>query len=113
MPGTRSRPAALSAAPEPVARLVVGSASRAADRLLLTALIGLALIAQWLWMDASVGPYDEGLVLFGADRVLRGDVPYRDFWTLYGPAGFYVEAALFRLFGETALVGRGLAEQPE
>jgi hypothetical protein len=39
-------------------------------------------------MDASVGPYDEGLVLFGADRVLRGDVPYRDFWTLYGPASF-------------------------
>ena len=71
-------------------------------------MIGLALIAQWLWMDAGVGPYDEGLVLFGADRVLRGDVPYRDFWTLYGPAGFYVEAALFRLFGETALVGRGL-----
>ena len=108
MPGTRSRPAALSAAPEPVARLVVGPASRAADRLLLTALIGLALIAQWLWMDAGVGPYDEGLVLVGADRVLRGDVPYRDFWTLYGPAGFYVEAALFRLFGETALVARGL-----
>ena len=81
---------------------------RQVDLALLAALVVLALVAQWLWMDAGVGPYDEGLVLVGADRVLRGDVPYRDFWTLYGPAGFYVEAGLFRLFGETALVGRGL-----
>ena len=107
MPAPRSRPAAISAAPEPVA-LRGGQALPGVDRALLTALVGLAVIAQWLWMDASVGPYDEGLMLFGADRVLRGDVPYRDFWTLYGPAGFYIEAALFRLFGETALVGRGL-----
>jgi len=54
-----------------------------------------------------VRAYDEGLMLFGADRVLRGDVPYRDFWTSYGPAGFYVDALLFRVFGEFALVGRG------
>ena len=107
MPAYRSRPAALSAAPEPAARRSAAP-PRAVDRALLSGLVVLALIAQWLWMDASVGPYDEGLLLFGADRVLRGDVPYRDFWTLYGPAGFYLEAALFRLFGETALVGRAL-----
>jgi len=108
MSAPRSTPATLGAAPEPAAQRQGAVADRNADRALLATLVGLALVAQWLWMDASVGPYDEGLVLFGADRVLRGDVPYRDFWTLYGPASFYVEAGLFRLFGETALVGRGL-----
>jgi hypothetical protein len=58
-------------------------------------------------MDATVGTYDEGLVLVGADRVLRGDIPYRDFWTLYGPGSYYLLAGLFRLFGEFALVERG------
>ncbi|MEO9190559.1 MAG: hypothetical protein ABI224_11265 [Acetobacteraceae bacterium] len=57
-------------------------------------------------MDATVGSYDEGLVLVGADRVLRGDLPYRDFWTMYGPGSFYVLASLFGLFGEFALVER-------
>src|SRR5678816_3540045 len=58
--------------------------------------------------DATVGTYDEALVLVGADRVLRGDMPYRDFWSYYGPASSYLLAGLYRLFGEFAFVGRGL-----
>ncbi len=69
-------------------------------------LVLLGALAQSAWMDATVNVYDEGLMLFGADRVLHGDVPYRDFWTLYGPAGFYALAGLFAAFGETALVER-------
>ena len=71
-------------------------------------LVFVGIVAQLVWMDATVGTYDEGLVLVGADRVLRGDIPYRDFWTLYGPGSFYLLAGLFRLFGEFALVERGL-----
>jgi len=72
--------------------------------------IALALVsiaAQLACMDATVGTYDEALVLVGADRVLRGDMPYRDFWTYYGPASYYLVAGLYRVFGEFALVGRG------
>lgn len=61
---------------------------------------------QLLWMDPVVNPYDEAIVLVGADRVLHGDVPYRDFWTIYGPGAHYVLAGVFRVFGETAFVGR-------
>jgi len=43
--------------------------------------------------------YDEGIRVHGAERVMLGDVPYRDFYTLYGPAAFYWPAALFKLFG--------------
>ena len=71
------------------------------------ALVFVSIVAQLAWMDATVGTYDEGLVLVGADRVLRGEMPYRDFWTLYGPGSFYLLAGLFRVFGEFALVERG------
>lgn len=48
--------------------------------------------------------YDEGLILLGAQRILEGEVPYRDFWGMYGPGQFYAVAALFKLFGSTVLV---------
>ena len=35
----------------------------------------------------------------GADRILRGDVPYRDFWTMYAPGSAYAVAAAFALLG--------------
>lgn len=59
-----------------------------------------------LFMNRSVNLTDEGLVLFGAERVLNGDIPHRDFFTLYGPGQFYLLAALFKLFGSSVLVER-------
>ncbi|HWI10125.1 MAG TPA: hypothetical protein VNU48_02235, partial [Burkholderiaceae bacterium] len=50
--------------------------------------------------------YDEGLILYGAARVAHGAVPYRDFWSMYGPGSFYALAGLDRLFGESVLLGR-------
>ncbi|MBC7780210.1 MAG: glycosyltransferase family 39 protein [Proteobacteria bacterium] len=70
------------------------------------ALFVLAIVVQIVGMNRIVGAYDEGLMLYGAQRVARGDVPYRDFWTMYGPGGFYVTAWLFGLFGESVWVAR-------
>ncbi|HEU4635352.1 MAG TPA: hypothetical protein VFS41_04190, partial [Edaphobacter sp.] len=50
----------------------------------------IALAVQVIGFKAKCGPYDEFLSLYGADRVLHGQMPYRDFWTMYGPAQFYV-----------------------
>ncbi len=59
-------------------------------------------------MDRSaLNFYDEGVVVYGAQRVLEGDRPYRDFWVLYPPGQFWVIAALFKLFGSSILVERG------
>ena len=55
-----------------------------------------------------VGIYDEGLILYGAARVAAGDVPYRDFWTLYGPGSFYLLAGMDLTFGQSIFVGRCL-----
>jgi hypothetical protein len=44
----------------------------------------------------------------GGLRVLAGEVPYRDFWTMYAPGQFYAHALLFRLFG-VAWLPQGVA----
>jgi hypothetical protein len=48
--------------------------------------------------------YDEGLIDFGAIRVFHGQIPYRDFWTMYGPGQFYALAALFKIASPSVLV---------
>lgn len=57
-------------------------------------------------IKTAPGIYDEGFAVYGAWRVLHGDVPYKDFWTIYAPGQFYTLAALFELFGENLLVAR-------
>ena len=49
---------------------------------------------------------DEGIVLQGAQRVLEGQVPYRDFFSFYTPGSYYWLALFFKLFGSSILVGR-------
>lgn len=71
-----------------------------------TGLFILALFVQLLTVRRTCGPYDEFLSLYGADQVLHGRIPYRDFWTMYGPAQFYALAAFFKLFGISTLAGR-------
>src|ERR1035441_2975531 len=51
-------------------------------------------------------PYDEGLMLTAVMRIMAGQVPHRDFYAIYGPANFYVPAALFKMFGQNLLVNR-------
>ena len=50
--------------------------------------------------------YDEGLALFNAMRVANGDVPFRDFWSIYPPGQSYTLAALFSIFGWDIQVAR-------
>lgn len=52
------------------------------------------------------GRYDEGLSIYGATRILNGDIPYRDFWTLYAPGEFYLLAWIFKIFGASIIAER-------
>jgi len=40
---------------------------------------------------------DEGIIATGAERILRGQIPYRDFFSELGPASFYLQAAIFKV----------------
>lgn len=57
-------------------------------------------------IKSAANLYDEGLVLTNAERIRGGEVPYRDFWTMYGPGYFYAVAGLFSLAKPTILVAR-------
>ncbi len=69
-------------------------------------LFGLGLIYQRPNMIAPLNIYDEGIIVYGAVRVMDGQVPYRDFWTQYSPAQLYVLAALFKMLGKQIMVER-------
>lgn len=50
--------------------------------------------------------YDGGITASTGTFILHGQLPYRDFWLLYGPLTGYVAAALSALFGTGILVLR-------
>lgn len=56
----------------------------------------------------GIDPFDEGLVLQAARRVVAGQIPYRDFTWSYGPAQPYLLAGLSKLFGVSLLDWRVL-----
>lgn len=66
----------------------------------------LAMLLQIAVMDFHAWTFDESLLQYGALRAMHGLIPYRDFWTLYPPGGYYTLAAAFRVFGVNALSGR-------
>lgn len=51
---------------------------------------------------------DEGISLYGAIRVLNGQVPYRDFWHIILPGAVWVIAGAFKVFGVHLLTARTL-----
>ncbi len=50
--------------------------------------------------------YDEGYILYGAKRILEGQIPYKDFHFAYTPASLYLTALSFKIFGISVLSGR-------
>jgi hypothetical protein len=51
-------------------------------------------------------PYDEGYLLDGVERVMEGQLIYRDFHHTYAPGRFYLIAAAFDIAGKHILVER-------
>jgi Dolichyl-phosphate-mannose-protein mannosyltransferase len=75
---------------------------------LLVVLVGTALLYGALFNRESVLSYSIGYNLYSAERLIAGEVPYRDFHTLYPPETLYLNARLFQWFGVslyTALFG--------
>jgi hypothetical protein len=60
----------------------------------------------WVFRRYSTLEPDEGIVLQGAERILDGQLPYRDFFSFYTPGSFYLVAWLFQIFGDSFTVAR-------
>lgn len=67
-----------------------------------------ALVFHLNYRSLLGGVQDEGIALYGSLRVAQGDVPYRDFWTNYGPGTFYLNALAFKIFGASMGVARNV-----
>jgi len=50
--------------------------------------------------------YDEGYLLDGVEKVMDGQLIYRDFHHTYAPGRFYLIAGAFKVFGKNLLVER-------
>jgi hypothetical protein len=59
-----------------------------------------------LFYNYTVLNVDEGVSLQGAERILHGEVPYRDFFSFYTPGSYYLAVLLFRVFGNSIHVVR-------
>ncbi len=75
---------------------------------MLTALVAAVGVLLGLVHALAVKPglMDESLPLVAAERVLAGELPYRDYFTLYPPLTTYLEAALFLVAPHSFLAAR-------
>ncbi|MET0595739.1 MAG: hypothetical protein ABW133_23780, partial [Polyangiaceae bacterium] len=58
-----------------------------------------SLYAKSHYLGAYVGEYDEGIIVNGANAILLGDFPYRNFYTNYPPGVFLTLAAIWKISG--------------
>lgn len=70
----------------------------------LRAAAGVAVCALAIALFGRDFELSTGVAVVGGDRILRGEVPYRDFWTVYAPGSTALVAALFRVFGRELAV---------
>src|SRR5256886_14803514 len=49
---------------------------------------------------------DEGIILQGAQRILAGEVLYRDFFSFFTPGSYYLQALISRILGNSFLLER-------
>lgn len=57
-------------------------------------------------INIPLAPYDEAVILVGAEKILNGQIPHRDFSSEYPPGQLYMLAALFKIFGTSVITER-------
>ena len=63
-------------------------------------------VLLWLQGNLFVASNDEGLTLESAQRLLSGQLPYVDFFGHASPGSYWLQAALFKVFGVSIWTAR-------
>jgi len=95
-----------TAAGRPGSATADAPASWLTGRVVVAAILLAGAVLLVLPIKFPINPYDEGLALANGMRVLRGELPFRDYWAIYPPGQSYVLAALFGIGGESVFIER-------
>ena len=68
----------------------------------------ISFVYLWLFRRYTTIEPDEGILLQGAEKILRGELLYRDFFSFFTPGSYYLLALLFKMFGISFLAARSL-----
>src|SRR5713226_5882930 len=71
------------------------------DRRVAVLLFLLSLAYLYLFRRYTAMEPDEGIILQGAQRILGGQVLYRDFFSFFTPGSYYLLVLLFKIFGSS------------
>src|SRR5260370_42253307 len=67
-------------------------------------IFGFAYVILFLGIPLRPNFYDEAVILTGSMQVAAGQIPYIDFFSVYGPASCFFLAVFFQLFGQALLI---------
>src|SRR5476651_2397608 len=67
--------------------------------LLLVLIAGIIITAPYANYQDYLSQGDHGRDLYAAQAVYRGELPYKDFWWVYGPLMPYYYGLFFKIFG--------------
>lgn len=76
------------------------------ERWIALGVFAVSLAYLWLFRRYTFFDPDEGIVLQGAQRILNGQIPYRDFFSFYTPGSYFLLASIFKVFGSSFVVAR-------
>jgi len=69
-------------------------------------LIIFAFFYYLIFFNRGIIDMDEGYMLHLADRITQGQMPFRDFVSIYTPGYLYIIAIVFKLFGSSIVISR-------
>lgn len=72
------------------------------------AVVALFLCAIWPAFQSAAMPMDEGMVLVYPERILKGELPYRDFESITGPGNPLILAGAYAPLGTNIFVERSV-----
>src|ERR1700692_1913788 len=85
-----------------------GFAGERGELLIALLVFAAAILYLWPMRDFLSFNADEGVTLAMAERILRGQVPYRDFFSLVTPGSPFLMALWFKIFDTSFLVARSV-----
>src|SRR2546428_8380528 len=71
-------------------------------------LCGILTLGIWPAFHSPAIPMDEGMVLVYPEMILKGQLPYRDFESIYGPGNVLILSAAYATFGTNIFVERAV-----